>query len=67
MTSRARLRPALMVLATQLAKRYGLDASDVALLRLLRDFGVECFELGAQRALPAADAVTVRPPRKDER
>lgn len=45
MSARAEIRPALESLVERMrARRYPVD---VALLRLLRDFGLECRELGA--------------------
>lgn len=49
MSARREIRPALERLVVALQRR-GYGEPDVALLRVLRDFGVECHALGVQHA-----------------
>ncbi len=63
MTARREIRAALERAASELHRRFGVRV-DVAMLRLLRDYGVECHELGVHHAhsrrtipVPADDGV----------
>jgi hypothetical protein len=49
MSARAQIRPVLEQLAAEIERRYGVP-TDVSLLRLLRDYGLECHALGVQHA-----------------
>jgi hypothetical protein len=63
MSARATIRPALERVNVLLrARKYPVD---VALLRALRDFGLECYELGLQ-AGSVHTARTVPAPQRDD-
>ncbi len=60
---RAIIRPALERVIVALRARK--CPHDVAMLRVLRDFGLECYELGV-RSTAAHTATTVPAPKRDE-
>jgi hypothetical protein len=60
---RAAIRPALeRVIVALRERRYPID---VAMLRVLRNFGLECYELGV-RSAAAHTAHTVPAPKRDD-
>lgn len=63
MSVRALIRPALERVIVQLrARAYPID---VAMLRVLRDFGLECYELGV-RSTAAHIATTIPAPKQED-